>query len=76
MGSCHAQWVSGREASAYLCISETTLSRWRKAYLIPGKHYRRHLLDSGSPLLYQLELCEKEMNKRCALDPQIMEFAA
>ncbi len=47
----------------HLQISERTLHRWRTAGLLQiGIHYRRKFPAANSPLLYQLELCEKAMS--------------
>jgi predicted site-specific integrase-resolvase len=55
-------WATARAAADYLQVSERTLHRWRAAgFLQLGIHYRRKFPATNSPLLYQLELCEKVM---------------
>ena len=57
-------WATSRVASDYLQVSERTLQRWRTAGLLKlGVHYRRKFPAPNSPVLYQLELCEKAMNE-------------
>ena len=69
-------WVNARQASDYLGVSERTLLRWRYAGLFKvGKHFRRKFPAANSPLLYQLELCEKAMNEACARDARTLELA-
>ncbi len=69
-------WVPARDAADYLQVSERTLHRWRSAGLLKiGIHYRRKFPATNSPLLYQLELCEKAMNDAFARDHRTLELA-
>ena len=69
-------WVPQREAADQLGISERTLLRWRVAGLLqPGQHYRRKFPATNSPLLYQLELCDKAMTEAFARDHRTLELA-
>jgi hypothetical protein len=69
-------WVPARVAADYLQVSERTLHRWRSAGLFKiGVHYRRKFPAANSPLLYQLELCEKAMNEAFARDHHTLELA-
>ena len=69
-------WIPQREAALHLGISERTLQRWRAAGLLKiGMHYRRKIPSSNSPLLYQLDLCEKAMNEACSRNIQTLELA-
>jgi predicted site-specific integrase-resolvase len=69
-------WVPQRAAADGLGVSERTLHRWRSAGLLKiGIHYRRKFPAANSPLLYQLELCEKAMNDAFARDHRTLELA-
>lgn len=69
-------WVPQRAAADELSVSERTLQRWRAAGLLkPGIHYRRKFPSSNSPLLYQLEQCERAMNDAFARDFRALELA-
>jgi predicted site-specific integrase-resolvase len=69
-------WVPQRAAADGLGVSERTLLRWRSAGLLKiGIHYRRKFPAANSPLLYQLELCEKAMNDAFARDHRTLELA-
>jgi len=69
-------WVPQRAAADGLGVSERTLLRWRSAGLLkPGEHFRRKFPATNSPLLYQLELCEKAMNDAFARDHRTLELA-
>jgi predicted site-specific integrase-resolvase len=69
-------WVPARDAADYLQVSERTLHRWRSAGLLKiGVHYRRKFPATNSPLLYQLELCEKAMNDAFSRDHRTLELA-
>lgn len=71
-----SQWATGRAAADFLAISERTLHRWRAAGLLKsGVHYRRKFPAANSPLLYQLERCEKAMNDAFARDSRTLELA-
>lgn len=70
------QWAPARAAADYLQVSERTLHRWRTAGLLKiGIHYRRKFPATNSPLLYQLELCEKAMTEAFARDHRTLELA-
>ena len=61
-------WTAARQASKYLGVSEDTLSNWRVAgYLKLGKHWKNSRINTLVPwstkVVYQLELCEKEINE-------------
>jgi predicted site-specific integrase-resolvase len=69
-------WVPQRAAADGLGVSERTLHRWRSAGLLKiGVHYRRKFPAANSPLLYQVELCEKAMNDAFARDHRTLELA-
>jgi hypothetical protein len=69
------QWAPARAAADYLQVSERTLHRWRTAGLLKiGIHYRRKFPATNSPLLYQLELCEKAMTEAFARDHRTLEL--
>ena len=69
------QWVTARAAADYLQVSERTLHRWRAAGLLKlGVHYRRKFPATNSPLLYQLELCDKAMTEAFARDHRTLEL--
>jgi hypothetical protein len=70
------KWAPARVAADYLRVSERTLHRWRAAGLLKtGVHYRRKFPATNSPLLYQLELCEKAMTDAFARDHRTLELA-
>jgi len=70
------QWAPARAAADYLQVSERTLLRWRSSGLLKiGVHYRRKFPAPNSPLLYQVELCEKAMNDAFARDHRTLELA-
>ena len=70
------QWAPARAAADYLQVSERTLHRWRTAGLLKiGIHYRRKFPATNSPLLYQLELCEKAMTEAFTRDHRTLELA-
>ena len=78
-------WVSAKEASLQLGISESTLSVWRQVgYLKPGTHWRssseffpvlkrivRHFLVTE--FHYHLEWCREEMDYWRSHDAKIVE---
>lgn len=69
-------WYYSRSAADHLQISERTLLRWRKSGLLqPGVHYKRKFPAANSPLLYDIELCEKAMRAAFARDPRSLELA-
>tara|TARA_R100000458_G_C8032650_1_gene87476 strand:+ start:93 stop:302 length:210 start_codon:yes stop_codon:yes gene_type:complete len=61
------QWVSQKEASNALGVSESTLQRWRNKQdlLKMGKHYRRKTPTDRS-ILYDLNACEKTITAACS----------
>jgi hypothetical protein len=68
-------WVPQREAADQLGISERTLLRWRSAGLLQsGVHYRRKFPATNSPLLYQVEQCDKAMTEAFARDHRTLEL--
>ena len=68
-------WVPQRAAADELGISERTLLRWRSAGLLkPGTHFRRKFPAANSPLLYQLEQCDKAMTEAFARDHRTLEL--
>ena len=70
------QSVTARAAADYLQVSERTLHRWRAAGLLKlGVHYRRKFPATDSPLLYQLELCDRAMTDAFARDHRTLELA-
>jgi hypothetical protein len=69
-------WVPQRAAADQLGVSERTLLRWRAAGLLQlGVHYRRKFPAANSPLLYQVELCDKAMTEAFARDHRTLELA-
>ena len=60
------KWVSQKIASDSLGVSTSTLQRWRnkEQILQLGKHYRRKSPVS-KVVLYDLEACEKTLNRLC-----------
>ena len=69
-------WVPQRAAADELGVSERTLLRWRAAGLLkPAEHYRRKFPAANSPLLYQVELCDKAMTEAFARDHRTLELA-
>jgi predicted site-specific integrase-resolvase len=69
-------WATSRATSDYLQVSEKTLYRWRhEGFLKSGVHYRRKFPAANSPLLYNLELCERATTEAFARDHQILELA-
>jgi hypothetical protein len=42
--------------------------------LQPGQHYRRKFPATNSPLLYQLEQCDKAMTEAFARDHRTLEL--
>ena len=69
------QWAPARAAADYLQVSERTLHRWRSAGLLQsGVHYRRKFTATNSPLLYQLEQCDKAMTEAFARDHRTLEL--
>lgn len=69
-------WIPQRAAADELGVSERTLLRWRSAGLLKlGVHYRRKFPAANSPLLYQLELCDKAINDAFSRDPRSLELA-
>lgn len=69
-------WQPQRVAADYLGVSERTLQRWRSSGLLKaGDHFRRKFPNPNSPLLYQLERCEKAMNDAFACDSRTVELA-
>ncbi len=75
MSSSHP-WVTTRVAADHLNVSERTLARWRASGLLEaGKHYRRKFPAANSPLLYQLERCERAMTDAFARDHRTLELA-
>ena len=61
------QWVSQREASNALGVSESTLQRWRnkQELLKMGKHYRRKT-PTDKAIIYNLNACEKTLAALCS----------
>ena len=60
-------WVSQKEASNALGVSEVTLQRWRNKQdiLKMGKHYRRKT-PTDRAILYDLDACEKTLAALCS----------
>ena len=57
-------WVSAQEASVKLGFSEKTLKCWINCgYLKDGKHWKHKYPNSSRSVLFNLLLCEKEMNE-------------
>jgi predicted site-specific integrase-resolvase len=70
-----SQWASARIAADELGVSERTLLRWRSAGLLQsGVHYRRKFPATNSPLLYQVEQCDKAMTEAFARDHRTLEL--
>ena len=68
-------WVPQRVCADQLGVSERTLLRWRSAGLLKiGVHFRRKFPATNSPLLYQLELCDKAMTEAFARDHRTLEL--
>ena len=62
--SATSRWVASSEASKKLGFSERTLKCLRKCgYLKPGKHWRFGFASSTAQVVYNLDLCSKEMNE-------------
>ena len=58
------RWVSSQEASKELGFSEKTLKCWVNCgYLKDGKHWRYQSPKSSSKILYNIQLCQMEMNE-------------
>ena len=69
-------WLTAREASAYLRVSERQLLRWRQAGIFEaGVHYRRKFPSPNSALLYQIKLCEKAMVDVASRNVETLETA-
>lgn len=70
-----SKWAVSRAAADYLQVHERTLFRWRATGLLkPGIHFRRKFPASNSPILYQLELCEKAMTDAFRRDCRTLEL--
>ncbi len=74
-------WVSGKEASASLGVSEKTLQLWREVgYLKPGTHWRSSSLSQSLPwkpeVIYHLRWCKEEIDYWQAQDAPINDLAA
>ncbi|WP_320667998.1 hypothetical protein [Prochlorococcus sp. MIT 1307] len=81
MSDSDSPWVSGKEASHHLGVSEKTLQLWREiGYLKPGTHWRSALTSHQMPwkpeVLYHLRWCEEEINYWLAQDAPINDMAA
>ena len=75
------RWVSEKEASHYLGVSEQKLRIWREVgYLKPGTHWRifQELKNSrwASEVIYHLPWCQEEINHWLAKDAPINDVAA
>jgi predicted site-specific integrase-resolvase len=67
-------WFDARTTGRALGVSEKTLARWRKAGLLQvGIHWRRKFPSANSPVLYQLELCNRTMNEVTARSAALLE---
>ncbi len=71
-----SKWVTSRQASDHLQMSEKTLYRWRQSNILKaGTHFRRKFPANNSPILYNLELCEQAMSDAFARDPRTLELS-
>ena len=74
-------WVSAREASNLLGVSEGTLQTWREVgYLKPGTHWRSSPDSQSNPwkpdVIYHIRWCKEEMAYWKAQDAPIRDIAA
>ena len=74
-------WVSGKEASQRLGVSEKTLKLWRDVgYLKPGTHWRSsqrsHFRPWNPDVVYHLRWCKEEIDYWLAQDAPIKKIAA
>ena len=74
-------WVSGKEASLCLGVSEKTLQRWREVgYLKHGNHWRSSQKSPIPPwqsdAIYHLRWCQEEINYWLSQDAPINDLAA
>lgn len=74
MAASTSQWVVQSAAASHLSMSERSLLRLRNAGVLrQGKHWRYALPSRRSRVLYQLELCEKELIKATMRDARMLE---
>ena len=74
-------WVSGKEASRELGVSEETLKLWREiGYLKPGTHWRSASESQTMPwqpkVIYHLRWCKEEIDYWRAQDAPVNDIAA
>ena len=73
-------WVSAKEASQKLGVSELTLETWRKiGYLKPGTHWRtkesNDLVSLPQLIVYHLMWCKEEIDYWKSHDAPIWNIA-
>ena len=72
----NSKWLTARETSAYLLVSERQLLRWRQSEIFEaGIHYRRKFPSANSALIYQIVLWEKTMCDAAIRDFKTLETA-
>jgi len=74
-------WVSAKEASNQLGVSENTLHLWREiGYLKPGTHWRSSQESQTTPwkpeVIYHLRWCKEEIDYWLSEDAPIKNIAA
>ncbi len=58
------RWIGSEEASKKLGFSEKTLDCWRNCgYLKSGKHWKQYSNAYSAAILYNIILCEMEMDE-------------
>ena len=69
-------WVTTKEASKHLNVSESTLYLLRRDEIFrPNIDWRRKFPSTKSGVLYDLEQCEKTLQARFEADPKALELA-
>ncbi len=74
-------WVSSKEASEILCVSEGTLQLWREfGYLKAGTHWRSAPDSKSTPwrpeVIYHSRWCKEEMEYWRSQDASVPKLAA
>ena len=77
--SNHAElkkWVTTKEASDHLKVSESSLYQYRKRNLLKaGKDWRRKFPDSASSaVLYDIAQCERTLQEEFASNAETLEL--
>jgi len=76
-----SQWVSEKEASDLLGVSQTKLKLWREVgYLKPGTHWRSSPNDDSLPwkpnVIYHLRWCKEVIEYWRDKDSALTDLAA